>query len=415
MYHTQKKMNAMRPIRNWLFVLTVALAAGCRTTEPYRIGVSQCSSDDWREKMNEEIRRDGLFHNNIQIEIRSADDDNDRQIADLRTLVGGLLRDRDVVLQASNGKTGIRLASKYTPDLIICDVMMHDLDGLEVCRRLKSEIATSHIPIMMLTACSLDEQRTESYECGADAYLSKPFDSRMFVARCESLLLNRRRLREAFASETLLPHRTGPRTSGAAEARRSEINNDFYRRFAALAERDITNMVCQYRNHPSVVIWSIGNEVPSQVSPEGIRELLMLQNLVHALDPTRPVTCGMNLLGSVKNGFAATLDIPGFNYKPQYYDQAYETLPQKLILGTETASTVSSRGVYYFPVEHKEKAMIYHRPENQSSSYDVEAATWSNLPDFDFAMDDDKEYRIGQFVWTGFDYLGEPTPYDTNA
>ncbi len=160
-------------------------------------------------------------------------DDN----ADIRTLVGGLLRDRYVVLQASNGKTGIRLASKYTPDLIICDVMMHDLDGLEVCRRLKSEIATSHIPIMMLTACSLDEQRIESYECGADAYLSKPFDSRMFVARCESLLLNRKRLREAFASETLLPHRTEARTSGAAEARRSEIDNDFYRRFAALVER----------------------------------------------------------------------------------------------------------------------------------------------------------------------------------
>lgn len=160
-------------------------------------------------------------------------DDN----ADIRTLVGGLLRDRYIILQASNGKTGIRLASKYTPDLIICDVMMHDLDGLEVCRRLKSEISTSHIPILMLTACSLDEQRIESYECGADAFLSKPFDSRMLVARCESLLLNRKRLREAFASETLLSPRTEPRASGAAEAQRSEIDNDFYRRFAALVER----------------------------------------------------------------------------------------------------------------------------------------------------------------------------------
>ncbi len=160
-------------------------------------------------------------------------DDN----ADIRTLVGGLLRDRCVILQASNGRTGIRLASKYTPDLIICDVMMPDLDGLEVCRRLKSEISTSHIPILMLTACSMDEQRIESYECGADAFLSKPFDSRMLVARCESLLLNRKRLREAFASETLLSPRTEPRASGAAEAQRSEIDNDFYRRFAALVER----------------------------------------------------------------------------------------------------------------------------------------------------------------------------------
>lgn len=185
--------------------------------------------------------------------------------------------------------------------------------------------------------------------------------------------------------------------------------------FDEWAERDITNMVQQYRNHPSVVIWSIGNEVPSQGSPEGIRELLMLQNLVHALDPTRPVTCGMDRLGVLKNGFAATLDIPGFNYKPQHYEEAYAKLPQKLVLGTETASTVSSRGIYYFPVEYHDHKMVYHLPENQSSSYDNESATWSNLPDLDFAMDDDKEFVIGQFVWTGFDYLGEPTPYDTNA
>ena len=186
--------------------------------------------------------------------------------------------------------------------------------------------------------------------------------------------------------------------------------------FNEWAERDITNMVCHYRNNPSVVIWSIGNEVPSQGSPEGIRELTMLQDLVHRLDPTRPVTCGMDRIGAVlKNGFAAALDIPGFNYKPQYYDEAYATLPQKLILGTETASTVSSRGVYYFPVEFRGKQMVYHRPENQSSSYDNEIMTWSNEPDPDFEMDDDREFVIGQFVWTGFDYLGEPSPYDTDA
>ena len=186
--------------------------------------------------------------------------------------------------------------------------------------------------------------------------------------------------------------------------------------FNEWAERDITNMVCQYRNNPSVVIWSIGNEVPSQGMSEGIRELTMLQELVHRLDPTRPVTCGMDRIGAVlKNGFAAALDIPGFNYKPQYYDEAYRTLPQKLILGTETASTVSSRGVYYFPVEFRGKQKVYHRPENQSSSYDNEIMTWSNLPDPDFEMDDDRPFVIGQFVWTGFDYLGEPSPYDTDA
>ena len=185
--------------------------------------------------------------------------------------------------------------------------------------------------------------------------------------------------------------------------------------FYQWAERDITNMVEHYRNSPSVVMWSIGNEVPSQWGPTGMRELTMLQDLVHQLDPTRPVTCGMDQIGSVlDNGFAAALDIPGFNYKPQYYDQAYEKLPQKLILGSETASTVSSRGKYYFPVEFGEHHVAMH-DDNQSNSYDNESCYWSNTPDLDFEMDDDREWVIGQFVWTGFDYLGEPSPYDTDA
>ena len=181
------------------------------------------------------------------------------------------------------------------------------------------------------------------------------------------------------------------------------------------AQKDITNMVEHYRNNPSVVMWSIGNEVPSQWGPDGVAELTMLQDLVHQLDPTRPVTNGMDQIGAVvDNGFAAALDIPGFNYKPQYYEEVYAKLPQKLILGTETASTVSSRGVYHFPVEWKEHNQVMH-PDNQSSSYDVEACYWSNTPDIDFAMDDDHEWVMGQFVWTGFDYLGEPSPYDTDA
>lgn len=185
--------------------------------------------------------------------------------------------------------------------------------------------------------------------------------------------------------------------------------------FNEWAERDITNMVENYRNNPSVVMWSIGNEVPSQWGPDGLKELTMLQDLVHSLDPTRPVTCGMDQIRAVlDNGFAAALDIPGFNYKPQHYDKAYDKLPQKLILGSETASTVSSRGKYYFPVDFKEHNVVMH-PDNHSNSYDNESCSWSNTPDLDFAMDDDREWVLGQFVWTGFDYLGEPSPYDTDA
>lgn len=183
--------------------------------------------------------------------------------------------------------------------------------------------------------------------------------------------------------------------------------------FNEWAERDITSMVKHFRNNPSVVMWSIGNEVPSQWSKIGMQELQMLQNTVHDLDPTRPVTCGMDgATGVLKNGFAAALDIPGFNYKPHLYELAYELLPQHLILGTETASTVSSRGVYKFPmtVGHSIKY-----PDNQCSSYDTEFCSWSNVPDLDFAADEDFPWMLGQFVWTGFDYLGEPTPYGTDA
>lgn len=185
--------------------------------------------------------------------------------------------------------------------------------------------------------------------------------------------------------------------------------------FKDWAEKDVTNMVEHYRNSPAVVMWSTGNEVPSQWGPDGVQELVMLQDLIHDLDPTRPCTNGMDQIRAVlDNGFAAALDIPGFNYKPQYYDDAYAKLPQKLILGSETASTVSSRGVYHFPVEFKDHNVVMH-PDHQSNSYDNESCSWSNTPDLDFARDDDNPWVIGQFVWTGFDYLGEPSPYDTDA
>ncbi len=188
--------------------------------------------------------------------------------------------------------------------------------------------------------------------------------------------------------------------------------------FNEWAQRDITNMVRHYRNSPSVVMWSIGNEVPSQWGPPGIEELTMLQNLVHQLDPTRPVTCGMDQINAVLEvGFAAALDIPGFNYKPQYYDSIHAMLPQRLVLGSETASTVSSRGVYHFPVVFPgaDGRNVVMHPGKQSSGYDVESCSWSNTPDIDLAADEDLPYLLGQFIWTGFDYLGEPAPYDTDA
>ena len=179
------------------------------------------------------------------------------------------------------------------------------------------------------------------------------------------------------------------------------------------AERDMLNMLHHFRNNPSVVMWSIGNEVPSQWQQEGVEVAGWLQDICHREDPTRPVTCGMDQYNSVVlNGFAEQLDIVGFNYKVDRYIPAYQILPQKIILGSETASTVSSRGVYHFPVTLG--AAIMH-DDHQSSSYDTEFCWWSNIPDNDFAADQDYDWCIGQFVWTGFDYLGEPSPYDTDA
>lgn len=196
---------------------------------------------------------------------------------------------------------------------------------------------------------------------------------------------------------------------------RPKSPNGYGRFFTEWAERDITNMVKHYRNNPSVVMWSIGNEVPSQWGPDGVQELVMLRDMIKGLDTTRPVTCGMDQIGAVlDNGFAASLDIPGFNYKPQYYEKAYGMLPQRMILGSETASTVSSRGVYHFPVSFENEHNQVVHPDNQSSSYDNESCFWSNTPDIDFYMDE-QPWVLGQFVWTGFDYLGEPSPYDTDA
>ena len=189
--------------------------------------------------------------------------------------------------------------------------------------------------------------------------------------------------------------------------------NGYHRFFDEWAERDMVNMLHHFRNNPSVVMWSIGNEVPTQCEDEGYKVAAFLQGICHREDPTRLVTCGMDQVTCVlNNGFATLLDVPGFNYRTFRYQEAYRLLPQSVVLGSETSSTVSSRGVYKFPVLPKKDAKY---PDHQSSSYDLEACSWSNVPDEDLALAEDYPWTMGQFVWTGFDYLGEPSPYDTDA
>ena len=203
-----------------------------------------------------------------------------------------------------------------------------------------------------------------------------------------------------------------------------KCKNGYARFFDEWADKDITNLVLANRNHPSIVMWSIGNEIPEQNSTEGRLISIHLQGLCNSLDPSRPVTQGMDRAEeALSSGFAQVMNVPGFNYRVHKYQKNIEQLPQGFLLGSETASTVSSRGVYKFPVEVTDNSQYaswaptydpkaIEKADGQCSSYDVEYCSWSNLPDDDWVWQDDKSWVIGEFVWTGYDYLGEPTPYD---
>lgn len=197
------------------------------------------------------------------------------------------------------------------------------------------------------------------------------------------------------------------------EWKSAKMANGYHKIFDEWVEKDLVNLIRHYRNNPSVVMWCIGNEVPDQWNGNnGPKLSRMLQDICHREDPTRPVTQGMDAPDAVvNNNMAATMDIAGFNYRPHKYPENYKKLLQQIVLGSETASTVSSRGVYKFPVTRQ--AMKKY-DDHQSSSYDVEHCGWSNLPEDDWIWHDDKPWAIGEFVWTGFDYLGEPTPYYTD-
>ncbi len=189
-----------------------------------------------------------------------------------------------------------------------------------------------------------------------------------------------------------------------------KCKNGYARFFKEWSDRDLENLVLSNRLHPSIVMWSIGNEIPEQGMKNGNILTRHLQNKIHSLDVTRPVTSGCDRIdNAIATGFAQVLDVPGMNYRTHKYESAFEKLRHGFLLGSETASTVSSRGVYKFPVTLCKNQT---HEDGQCSGYDVECCSWSNLPEEDWVLQDDKEWVIGEFVWTGFDYLGEPTPYD---
>lgn len=160
---------------------------------------------------------------------------------DIQQLVSQLLNTDYNIITASNGREGLRRACKYVPDLIICDVMMPVMDGLECCRRIKSEVTTSHIPVLMLTACSMDEQRVQGYDSGADGYLAKPFSGAVLKSRCASLIANRKRIREIWMSASVAVRPAEPKTTPSAKVPSPDLDNEFYNRFLKIFQSEMGN------------------------------------------------------------------------------------------------------------------------------------------------------------------------------
>ena len=189
--------------------------------------------------------------------------------------------------------------------------------------------------------------------------------------------------------------------------KRPKVPNGYAKYFDEWSERDARDMVRRDRNHPSIIMYSIGNEIPEQGNPEGAAMAKRLVGFFHEEDPTRPTTSAFNNPeGAIKNGLAAAVDLVGINYRPWQYATILKDHPNWIVYGAETSSCVSSRGVYHLPIEKYQK-----HPSLGLTSYVIIAPPWAYTPDVEFTYQDKLPNVLGEFVWTGFDYIGEPTPY----
>ena len=182
--------------------------------------------------------------------------------------------------------------------------------------------------------------------------------------------------------------------------------------FDEWAEKDLVAMIRRDRNHPSVILWSIGNECGEQGDAGKWYIPQMLTDICHREDPTRPTSAGNDNPWAASQGYAKTIDVYGFNYKPHQYAQFVKDHPGQPVFGSETASCISTRGYYRFPVEEEKLKGWTMDPPFQVSSYDLYAPNWASKPDYEWQYEDVVPECAGEFVWTGYDYLGEPTPFN---
>jgi beta-galactosidase len=187
--------------------------------------------------------------------------------------------------------------------------------------------------------------------------------------------------------------------------------NGYARLFPDWHEADLRALITRDRNHPSVIAWSTGNEIPEQGEPAGRAISKELTAIAHETDPTRLVSAAAHFVSSGYDGFQKTIDLFGYNYKPGEYAKFHAANPTIPLFGSETSSTISSRGEYFFPVTDDKRGGA---SDFQMSSYDLSAPPWATTPDAEFRGQDENPFVAGEFVWTGFDYIGEPTPYSTD-
>ena len=191
-----------------------------------------------------------------------------------------------------------------------------------------------------------------------------------------------------------------------------KTKNGYHKYFHEHAQADVEAIIRRDRNHPSVIMWSIGNEIGEQGRPDGWKIARMLSDTVRRVDPTRPTTAGFNHYETIfSNRLAFYVDIVGHNYKPHRYAETRENYPEMRLIGSETESCVSTRGVYDLPA-----VINIGTPKNEQltvSAYDLCAPPWAYYAERELAAQKDCPYMMGEFIWTGFDYMGEPTPYYT--